>query len=145
MAQSDDNRRVAGWTVGKFKNGAFSALLPFAAKQLFAILMSALEVRTAEFQITGSTELTNWCPGIVFKNEASPRTITLHLLPQHHLAIHGSLIVQYVLCHASRYRILEAFCHLHWYQAGSIAVLDRSELAYGHVVRLNVVQMHQLQ
>jgi hypothetical protein len=30
MAQSDDDRRVAGWTVGKFKNGALSALLPLA-------------------------------------------------------------------------------------------------------------------
>jgi hypothetical protein len=37
MAQSDDDRRVAGWTVDNFKNGALSALLPFAAKQLFAI------------------------------------------------------------------------------------------------------------
>jgi hypothetical protein len=27
--QSDDDRRVAGWTVAKFKNGALSAQLPF--------------------------------------------------------------------------------------------------------------------
>jgi hypothetical protein len=29
LAQSDDDRRVAGWTVDKFKNGALSAVLPF--------------------------------------------------------------------------------------------------------------------
>jgi hypothetical protein len=29
MAQINDDRRVAGWTVDKFKNGALSALLPF--------------------------------------------------------------------------------------------------------------------
>jgi hypothetical protein len=28
LAQSDDDRRVAGWTLDKFKNGALSALLP---------------------------------------------------------------------------------------------------------------------
>jgi hypothetical protein len=37
LAQSDDDRCVAGWTVDKFKNGALSALPPFAAKQLFTI------------------------------------------------------------------------------------------------------------
>jgi hypothetical protein len=37
MAQSDEDRRVAGWTVDKFKNGALSALPPFDAKQSFAI------------------------------------------------------------------------------------------------------------
>jgi hypothetical protein len=28
LAQSDENRRVAGWTMEQFKNGALSALLP---------------------------------------------------------------------------------------------------------------------
>jgi hypothetical protein len=31
LAQSADDRRVAGWTVGKFKNGALSALPTLAA------------------------------------------------------------------------------------------------------------------
>ena len=37
MAQSVDERGVAGWTVDEFKNGALSALLSFAANDLFAI------------------------------------------------------------------------------------------------------------
>jgi hypothetical protein len=41
MAQSDDDRRVAGWTVDKFKNGALSALLPLTvAKRLVVLLHS---------------------------------------------------------------------------------------------------------
>jgi hypothetical protein len=31
MAQSDDDRRVAGWTVDKFKNGALSAYRPLVS------------------------------------------------------------------------------------------------------------------
>jgi hypothetical protein len=33
LAQSDDDRRVAEWTISKIENGALSALLPLAKDQ----------------------------------------------------------------------------------------------------------------
>jgi hypothetical protein len=43
MAQINDNRLVAGWTVEQFKNGALSALLPLITKKLVSIRMAAFE------------------------------------------------------------------------------------------------------
>jgi hypothetical protein len=40
MAQINDNRLVAGWTVEQFKNGALSALLPLAAFHFMLFVIS---------------------------------------------------------------------------------------------------------
>jgi hypothetical protein len=40
MAQSEDDGRVAGWTVDKFKNGALSALLPLVASHFMLFVIS---------------------------------------------------------------------------------------------------------
>jgi hypothetical protein len=52
LAQSDDDRRVAGWTVYKFKNGALSALLPLESKQSEAVVGTFLP--KCNFKIYGS-------------------------------------------------------------------------------------------
>jgi hypothetical protein len=48
LAQGDDDRRVAGWTVDKLKNGALSALLPLAAFH-FMLFVISLNGRSEPF------------------------------------------------------------------------------------------------